>query len=374
MNISIKYRLYPNEEQKVYFVKTFGCCRKIYNLMLADKISLYKSSKTFGRHTPAMYKDTYPYLKEVDSLALANVQMHLQSAFKNCFSKKRKAKNGFPKFKSAKRSKKSYTTNNQNGTVDLGKNCIKLPKVGKVKAVIHRTPEDSWILKSATVSQDSGGDYFVSVLFEYEKEITWTSKNSTNAIGLDYKSDGLYMDSNGKKAMAHKYYRESHKKLTKQQRRLSRKAGSKKNETKSSNYFKQMRKVNRIYRKIANQRLDSFHKKSTEIANQYDIVCVEDLDMKAIGNKGFGNGKATFDNGYGMFINMLEYKLRLRGKYLVKIDRWFPSSQICHCCGSIKKLSLKDRVYRCDCGYIGDRDHNAAINILNEGLRILQAS
>ena len=374
MNISIKYRLYPNEEQKVYFVKTFGCCRKIYNLMLADKISLYKSSKTFGRHTPAMYKDTYPYLKEVDSLALANVQMHLQSAFKNCFSKKRKAKNGFPKFKSAKRSKKSYTTNNQNGTVDLGKNCIKLPKVGKVKAVIHRTPEDSWILKSATVSQDSAGDYFVSVLFEYEKEITWTSKNSTNAIGLDYKSDGLYMDSNGKKAMAHKYYRESHKKLAKQQRRLSRKAGSKKNETKSSNYFKQMRKVNRIYRKIANQRLDSLHKKSTEIANQYDIVCIEDLNMKAIGNKGFGNGKATFDNGYGMFINMLEYKLRLRGKYLVKIDRWFPSSQICHCCGSIKKLSLKDRVYRCDCGYIGDRDHNAAINILNEGLRILQAS
>ena len=374
MNISIKYRLYPNEEQKVYFAKTFGCCRKIYNLMLADKISLYKATKTFGRHTPAMYKDTYPYLKEVDSLALTNVQMHLQTAFKNCFSKERKAKNGFPKFKSAKRSKKSYTTNNQNGTVDLGKSCIKLPKVGKVKAVIHRAPEDDWILKSATVSQDSAGDYFVSVLFEYEKEITWTSKNSTNAIGLDYKSDGLYMDSNGKKAMVHKYYRESHKRLAKEQRKLSRKIGSKKNEIKSNNYLKQLKRVNRIHRHIASQRLDGLHKKSTEIANQYDIVCIEDLNMKAIGNKGFGNGKATFDNGYGMFINMLDYKLRLRGKYLVKVDRWFPSSQICHCCGNIKKLSLKDRVYRCDCGYTGDRDHNAAINILNEGLRILQTS
>ena len=374
MNISIKYRLYPDEEQKVYFAKTFGCCRKIYNLMLADKISLYKSSKTFGRHTPAMYKDIYPYLKEVDSLALANVQMHLQTAFKNCFSKKRKTKNGFPKFKSAKRSKKSYTTNNQNGTVNLGKNCIKLPKVGKVKAVIHRTPEDSWILKSATVSQDSAGDYFVSVLFEYEKEITWTSKNSTNALGLNYKSDGLYMDSNGKKAMVHKYYRESHNRLAKEQRKLSRKIGSKKNEIKSNNYLKQLKRVNRIHRHIANQRLDGLHKKSTEIANQYDIVCIEDLNMKAIGNKGFGNGKATFDNGYGMFINMLDYKLSGRGKYLVKVDRWFPSSQICHCCGSIKKLSLKDRVYRCECGYTGDRDHNAAINILNEGLRILQDS
>ena len=182
------------------------------------------------------------------------------------------------------------------------------------------------------------------------------------------------MDSNGNKAMVHKYYRESHKKLAKEQRKLSRKTGYRKKENKSNNYLKQLRKINSIHRHIANQRLDSLHKKSTEIANQYDIVCIEDLNMKAIGNKGFGNGKATFDNGYGMFISMLEYKLKLRGKYLVRIDKWFPSSQICKCCGSIKKLSLKDRVYRCDCGYTGDRDHNAAINILNEGLRILQVS
>lgn len=374
MNTAIKYRLYPNEEQKIFFANTFGCCRKIYNLMLSDKIDLYKESKTFGRHTPAMYKDSYPFLKEVDSLALANVQLQLQAAFKNCFSKKRKRKNGFPKFKSAKRSKKSYTTNNQNGTIALGNNYIKLPKAGKVKAVIHRQPENGWIIKSATISQDSSGKYFVSVLFEYDKEIIWVSKNSTNAIGFDYKSDGLYMDSNGNKAMVHKYYRESHKKLAKEQRKLSRKVGSKKGETKSNNYLKQLKKVNRIHSHIANQRLDSLQKKSTEIANQYDIVCVEDLNMKAIGNKGFGNGKATFDNGYGMFVNMLDYKLKLRGKYLVKIDKWYPSSQVCQCCGSIKKLSLKDRVYRCDCGYVGDRDHNAAINILNEGLRMLSAS
>ena len=136
---------------------------------------------------------------------------------------------------------------------------------------------------------------------------------------------------------------------------------------------KTAKKAARIHRKTANQRKDFLHKRSTEIANQYDIVCVEDLDMKAIGNKGFGNGKATFDNGYGMFLNMLEYKLKERGKYFVKVDKWYPSSQICHCCGSVKKLDLKDRVYTCDCGYTGDRDHNAAINILTEGLRILQS-
>ena len=373
-NKAIKYRLYPTKEQRIFFAKTFGCCRKVYNLMLSDKIDSYTESKTFDHQTPAMYKDDYPYLKEVDSLALCNVQLNLQSAFKNCFSKDRKTNAGFPKFKSKRKSKKSYTTNNQKGSIAIIESYVKLPKVGMVKAVIHRQPEDDWVIKSATVSQNSTGDYFVSILFESEKNIVQVDKNSKNAIGIDYKSDGLYMDSNGQKGSKHKFFRESQKKLAKEQRRLSRKVGSKKNELKSNNYLKQQQKVNRIYRKIANQRLDSLHKKSTEIANQYDIICVEDLDMKAIGNKGFGNGKTTFDNGYGMFVKMLEYKLADRGKYLVKIDKWYPSSQICHCCGNVKKLSLQDRVYICDCGYKGDRDLNAAINILNEGLRILKDS
>ena len=182
------------------------------------------------------------------------------------------------------------------------------------------------------------------------------------------------MDNKGNKAGTHKYYKESQKKLAKEQRRLSRKTGSKKNETKSNNYLKQQKKVNKIHRKIANQRKDSLHKKSTEIANQYDIVCVERLDMKSIGNKDFGNGKATFDNGYGMFLTMLEYKLKERGKHFVKVDKWYASSQICNCCGRKKKMKLNERVYKCECGYTGDRDQNAAINILKEGLRILKMS
>src|SRR5574344_650013 len=138
MNKAIKYRLYPTTEQCNIFAKTFGCCRKIYNLMLADKISSYKLSKSFGKQTPAMYKNNYPYLKEVDSLALANVQLDLEGALRNCFDRKRKKRNGFPKFKSAKHSRKSYTTNNQSGTIAIIDNTIKLPKIGKVKAVIHR--------------------------------------------------------------------------------------------------------------------------------------------------------------------------------------------------------------------------------------------
>lgn len=378
MNKAIKYRLYPTTEQCTMFAKTFGCCRKVWNLMLNDKINSYEATGSFGKQTPAMYKAEYPFLKEVDSLALANVQLNLQSAFKNCFSKSRKTKNGFPKFKSAKHSRKSYTTNNltSNGrkpTIELCENSIKLPKIGKVKAVIHRVPNIDWIIKSVTVSQDSDGKYYVSVLFEYDKVVSTYVADTTNVIGLDYASDGLYIDSDGNKGSNHKYYRESHKKLARAQRKLSRMQGSRKGETKSNNYLKQLKKVNKIHKHISNQRLDNLNKISTKIANSVDVVCVETLNMRAMSNKGFGNGKATLDNGYGMFLNMLEYKLADRNKYLVKVDKWFPSSQICSCCGTIHKemkdLSIRKMV--CDCGLNISRDQNAAINIKNEGLRIL---
>ena len=375
-NRAIKYRAYPTTEQSVMFAKTFGCCRKVYNLMLSDKIESYKSTGKFVTVTPAKYKKDYLYLKEVDSLALANVQLNLQSAFKNRFSKSRKKNNGFPKFKSAKRSRKSYTTNNQHGTVAITDNSIRLPKIGHVKTVIHRKPDDSWIVKSATVSQESDGKFYISVLFEVADSIKTYVADTTNAIGLDYASDGLYVDNNGNVGTNHKYYRESHDKLAKAQRKLSRMQGSKKHEIKSNNYIKQLRKVNKIHRHIANQRLDNLHQISTKIANLYDVVCVESLDMKSMSNKGFGNGKATLDNGYGMFLSMLEYKLSERNKYLVKVDKWFPSSQICHCCRKVhpEMKNLTIRTMKCDCGLVISRDQNAAINILREGLRILNES
>ena len=373
-NKAIKYRLYPTKEQEIFFLKSFGCCRKIWNLMLADKIKSYEGTKSFGCQTPAMYKKDYPYLKEVDSLALANVQINLQQAFKNCFDKNRKTNTGFPKYKSAKRSRRSYTTNNiNNGTgIIIENKYIKLPKIGKVRAKIHRKPKDSWILKSATISQSSDGKFYASVLFEYEEECNYIP-DTDNAIGLDYASNGLYVDHNGNIGTNHKYYRESQEKLAKEQRRLSRKQGSKKGETKSNNYLKQLQRVNKIHTHIANQRLNNLHELSTEIANQYDVVCVESLNMRNMSNKGFKNGKATMDNGYGMFLNMLEYKLKERNKYFVKIDKWYPSSQICSSCGKkhpeMKDLSIREM--NCSCGLKMQRDKNAAINIKKEGLRLL---
>ena len=367
MNKAIKYRLYPTNSQVELFAKTFGCCRKIWNLMLADKIEHYKTTGKMLITTPAQYKklNEYKYLKEVDSLALANIQLNLQTAYKNFFRDK---KTGFPKFKSAKRSRKTYTTNNQNGTVSLTDNGIKLPKIGIVKAKIHRKPESDWKIKSATISQDNDGKFYASVLFEFDKSITKVPV-SDNAIGLDYTSDGLYTDSNGDICGSPKYYRKSQKKLAKLQRQLSRKAKD------SNNRNKARFKVARLSKHISNQRLDFLHKKSTEIANQYDVVCVESLDMKNMSNKGFGNGKSTLDNGYGMFLAMLDYKLADRGKHFVKVDKWYPSSQICYACGrqhkEMKDLSV--RKFVCDCGYSNDRDINAALNIKGEGLRLLIA-
>ena len=212
-----------------------------------------------------------------------------------------------------------------------------------------------------------------SVLFEFDEAENTYIADKTNAIGLDYASDGLYVDNNGNVGTNHKYYRESHDKLAKAQRKLFHMQGSRKGEEKSNNYWKQLRKVNKIHRHIANQRLDNLHKIFTEIANQYDVVCVESLNMRSMSNKGFGNGKATLDNGYGMFLKMLEYKLTGRDKYFVKVDKWFPSSQICSCCGTLhpEMKDLANRKMICDCGLTMNRDENAAINILNEGLCLL---
>ena len=186
-NKAIKYRTYPTAEQSIMFAKTFGCCRKVYNLMLSDKIEGYRTTGKFPTVTPAQYKDEYPYLREADSLALANVQMNLQTAFRNAFRKSRDKNNGFPKFKSSKHSCKAHTTNNQKGTVAIiDDKYIKLPKIGKVKAFIHRNPDDSWVIKSATVSQEPDGKYYISGLFEFDNAENTYVVDKTNAIRLRF--------------------------------------------------------------------------------------------------------------------------------------------------------------------------------------------
>lgn len=368
MNRAIKYRLYPNKEQAILIDKTIGCARKIYNIMLHDKIEYYKSNKAMLSNSPAQYKRDYPYLKEVDSLALANASQNLNKAYRNFFKNKNI---GFPRFKSKKRSRLSYTTNNQKGTIRIVKSKIKIPKLGFVRASIHRKAKKDWILKSATISKDSCGKYYISILYEFDYKVKFVDTsniNSLTTIGLDYKSNGLYMDSNGNKALgSKKFFRQYEKKLAKAQRKLKNK------DIGSNNYYKQILKINKIHNKIKNKRLDYLHKLSTEITNLYDVICIEDLNMKDLSNKDFKNGKATLDNGYGMFTVMLAYKQEFKGHYLIKIDKWYPSSQICSSCGSRQKLTLDQRTYNCPkCGKSIDRDYNAAINIKNEGIRLLQ--
>ena len=361
-NMAYKYRMYPNSLQQEFFMKSFGCCRKVWNLMLQDLNDSLKNSGTYVFHTPAEYKNTYFYLKEVDSLALANVQLD----FKDAVNRYRKKISKFPKFKSRNKSRFSYTTNNQNGTVHIKDNHIKLPKIGYVKIVKHRDVPADWRLKSATVSMERDGSFYVSVLYEYEK--VFISHPIVNGIGLDYSSKHLYVDSNGNKCSMIKSYRNLEEKLSKEQHRLSRKVYN------SKNYLKQQRTVAKCHRHVSNVRKDFLHKESRKIANSYDFVCVEFLNMRSLSNKGFGNGKATLDNGYGMFVNMLEYKLENQGKSLIRVDKLYPSSQLCHVCGhkekSVRNLQIRKWTCPC-CDTLHDRDVNAAKNILQEGIRVM---
>lgn len=240
-----------------------------------------------------------------------------------------------------------------------------------MKAKIHRKPKEDWLLKSATVREFGDGTYQVSVLFEYEETpVSPVPVTEEQVIGLDYKSAGLYTDSNGKCQNMPGYFRMAQKELAKRQRKLRHKVPG------SKNYRKQQKRIARVYRHISNQRKDYLHKLSTATAKQHAYVCVEDLNMRSLSDKGFGNGKATLDNGYRMFLFMLDYKLAEHGGKLVKVDKFFPSSQICHCCGcrNPEVRDLRIREWICpDCGAVHDRDTNAAINIRTEGMRLVAA-
>lgn len=364
MNKAYKFRIYPNSEQQVMFAKTFGCVRFIYNRMLADKIKHYEETKQKLNNTPAQYKSEFEWLKEVDSLALANAQMNLQTAYNNFF---RSPKVGFPKFKSKKSNRKSYTTNCINGNIKLADGYITLPKVGKVKIKQHRQISPDYVLKSVTISQTPSGKYYASILYQYENQVQQIT--SQTFLGLDYSMHELYKDSDGNEPEYPRYYRKAEKKLAREQRKLSLMQKS------SNNRNKQRIKVAELHEKVANQRKDFLHKQSRQIANAYDCVCIENLDMKAMAQC-LNFGKSVSDNGWGMFTVFLAYKLAERGKQLVKVDRFFASSQTCSVCGykNSETKNLSVRAWDCpNCRTHHDRDVNAAINIRNEGVRLVTA-
>lgn len=365
-NRAYKYRLYPSKEQRIFFAKNFGCCRFIYNKMLSDKIDAYKENGTMLKCTPAQYKDEFPWLKEVDSLALANVQLDLEKAYQNFFTQE---KAGFPKFKSKKRSRRSYTTNLVNGNISVKEKHIRLPKAGEVKAVIHRSAPEGYHLKSVTVSQEPSGEYYASVLYEYEtiENQDVSEKEDAQILGIDFAMHGLGVMSDGSRCEYPGYYRKASDKLAREQRRLSH------CEKGSHNYEKQKRKVAKRHQRVKNQRKDFQHKLSRRLTEKYDVIVIEDLDMKAM-SQCLNFGKSVMDNGYGQFVGFLEYKLKEKGGKLLRIDRFFPSSKRCSKCGEVRKeLKLSERIYRCQCGNEMDRDVNAAINIREEGRRMLYA-
>ena len=364
MNKAYKFRIYPNAEQQIILTKTFGCVRFIYNQMLSDKIKHYEETKQKLNNTPAQYKSKFPWLKEVDSLALANAQMNLQTAYNSFF---RNPKIGFPKFKSKKSNRRSYTTNCVNGNISIDNGFLKLPKVGLVKLKQHRLILSNYKLKSVTISQTPSGKYYASVLFEYENQIQ--EQELHDFLGLDFSMHGLYKDSNGNEPAYPRYYRQAEERLKREQRKLTlMQKGSK-------NRSKQRIKVANLHEKVANQRKDFLHKQSRQIVNAYDCVCIENLDMKAM-SQSLNFGKSVADDGWGMFVTFLKYKLEETGKRLVKVNKFFASSQICNVCGykntATKNLSI--RAWDCpECGAHHDRDINAAINIRNEGMRLVLA-
>ena len=360
-----KFRIYPSEEQKIFFAKTIGCTRFIYNQMLADKISYYEKTKGMLHNTPAQYKKKYLWLKEVDSLALTNAQKNLETAYDNFF---KNTKIGFPKFKAKRKTKKAYTTNNVNNNIKIVNNYLKIPKIKSlIKIKIHRNIPDNYKLKSVTVSQTPGGKYYASILFEYEDQVQ--EKELQKFLGLDFSMHELYRDSNGNEPAYPKYYRNAEEKLAREQRRLS------KMQKGSNNRSKQRIKVAKLHEKVSSQRKDFLHKLSRQTADAYDCVCIESLDMKAMSQM-LNFGKSVSDNGWGMFTTFLRYKLEEQGKKLVRVDRFFASSQTCSVCGykNVKTKNLALREWDCpQCGTHHDRDVNAAINIRNEGMRLVNA-
>ena len=369
-----KFRIYPTEEQEIFFAKSFGCVRKVYNLMLDDRMKAYEetkndSSKKMTFPTSAKYKKEFPFLKEVDSLALANAQLNLDKAYKNFFRDKSV---GFPRFKSKKNPVQSYTTNNQNGTVALiDSKFIKVPKLKSlVRIKLHRQPKG--IIKSATISRHSSGKYYISLLCK--EEVSELPKTNS-AIGIDLGITNFAILSDGQKIDNNRFTAKMEKKLKREQRKLSRRAllAKKKgvNLFEAKNYQKQKRKVAKLHEKVTNQRTDFLNKLSTEIIKNHDIICIEDLNTKGM-LRNHKLAKSISDVSWSSFVTKLQYKADWYGREIIKIDKWFPSSQICSECGHKDgKKPLDIREWTClICHAHHDRDINASINILTEGLRL----
>ena len=359
-----KYRIYPNNEQKVQIAKTFGCCRFVYNQTLAYRKEKYEKEKKSVSKTDCNnycnreLKKEYEWLKEVDKFALTNAIYNMDSAYQKFF----KEHAGYPKFKSKHDSHRSYTTNFTNGNiaVDFENGKVKLPKLKEVKAKLHRN--FSGKIKSVTVSQVPSGKYYVSILVEMEHE---ELEHVKHRIGLDLGIKDLCITSDGKKYKNPKTIKKYEKHLAKLQRQLAHK------EKRSKNYYKARKKISLCHEKITNARKDYLHKISHEIISENQVIVSENLQIKNM-VKNHRLAKSVSDVSWYELTRQLEYKAKWNGRKYIRIDTFYASSQLCSVCGfqnaTIKDLSIREWICP-ECGAKHDRDMNAAKNILEEGLR-----
>jgi len=362
-----RIRIYPDEQQADKINMIIGCVRLLWNYSLMERSSIYELYKDYPElltsHTHKSQKDwktVFPFLKEADSQALNTEQQLLNQAFKNFYQGSHK----YPKFKSKKQFRNSYTTHTTNNNIRMEDNCIKIPKVGWVKLKKNRRdlPENASI-KAVTVSRTKTNKYFVSLRLSYEQEIVEQNQGVLKAIGLDFSMSDFYVDHTGKKANYPMYLHQSLEKLGKLQRQLSHKVKG------SKNYEKQKLKIAKLYEKITNQRNDFLHKLSRKLVNNYDIITVETLDLDEMRKHAYWS-KQVSDMSYHRFLNYLKYKCEDLGKVFHRVSKYYPSSKTCSTCGRVKKtLALSTRTYTCECGSVIDRDLNAAINLGVQGLK-----